>query len=53
VVEMAKCPVCDMYVDEKIAKLTTTYNGKTYYLCSAGCLGTFEKDPEKYAALKM
>ena len=47
---MAKDPICRMIVDEKKAKFKTTYKNKTYYFCSAGCLETFKKTPEKYAS---
>jgi YHS domain-containing protein len=30
----------------------STYKGKTYYFCCAGCKPTFDKDPAKYAAVK-
>ena len=45
---MAKDPVCGMMVDEKKAKFTTSYKGKTYYFCAPGCKSSFEKSPEKY-----
>ncbi len=45
---MAKDLVCGMDVDEKTAKYTTTYKGKTYYFCAPGCKKTFEENPEKY-----
>ena len=47
---MAKDPVCGMTVDEKKAAATASYQGKTYYFCSAGCEVTFEKAPERYGA---
>jgi len=50
---MTKDPICGMMVDEKTARYTTTYKNKMYYFCSASCLETFKKDPEKYASLKM
>jgi YHS domain-containing protein len=40
--------VCGMEVDEKTAKFTTKYKGKTYYFCAPGCKIAFEEDPEKY-----
>ena len=46
---MAKDPVCGMNVDEKKAAASATYEGKTYYFCSAGCKATFEAAPAKYA----
>ncbi len=45
---MAVDPVCKMDVDEKSAKYTTQYKGKTYYFCAPGCKKTFEANPEKY-----
>jgi P-type Cu+ transporter len=45
---MAKDLVCNMEVDEKTAKYTTTYKGQTYYFCAPGCKYMFEEDPEKY-----
>lgn len=44
------CPV----TKEKIASIkdasgSSTYKGKTYYFCCAGCKPMFDKDPAKYA----
>jgi len=47
---MAIDPICKMTVDEKRAKFTTAYMGKTYYFCSPGCKREFEKTPQKYAS---
>ncbi|GAB4462704.1 MAG: hypothetical protein OHK0029_30070 [Armatimonadaceae bacterium] len=33
------------------AQSTIVYNGKTYYLCCAGCRPKFESDPAKYAKM--
>jgi len=49
---MARDPVCGMEVDEKNPPATSTYGGKTYYFCSAGCKATFERNPEKYISAK-
>jgi YHS domain-containing protein len=38
-----------MDVDEHNTKFSSSYNGKNYHFCSAGCKATFEKKPEKYA----
>ncbi len=46
---MAKDPVCGMEVDTNKANFQTTYQGKTYYFCSAECKRDFDKDPKKYA----
>ena len=46
---MAKDPICGMMVDEKTAKFTSDYQGKTYYFCAATCKNTFDKNPTKYA----
>jgi len=43
--------VCDMKVNEATA-LQYTYQGKTYYFCSALCKTMFERDPEKYILQK-
>jgi len=45
---MVKDPVCGMMVDEKKAKLTSIYRGKTYYFCSTNCKKTFDKNPSEY-----
>jgi YHS domain-containing protein len=45
---MAIDPVCGMEVDEKTAQWKSEYKGTTYYFCSSGCKGSFDKDPEKY-----
>jgi YHS domain-containing protein len=42
-------PVCLMRVDEKSAKATSIYLGKTYYFCAIGCKRKFDQDPERYA----
>jgi YHS domain-containing protein len=45
---MAKDPVCAMEVDDQTAMWTSTYEGKHYSFCSAGCKKSFDKDPDKY-----
>jgi Cu+-exporting ATPase len=42
-------PVCGMTVDTATAEYRSFRNGEAYYFCSAGCKGTFDKDPEKFA----
>ncbi len=44
----ARDPVCGMTVDPEKAAGKSTYQGKTYYFCSKGCVAKFEADPEKY-----
>jgi YHS domain-containing protein len=46
---MAIDPICGMTVDEKTAKFTSAYKGKTYYFCAPGCRKKFDADPAKYA----
>ena len=41
-------PVCHMTVDIATAHYTTEYAGRAYYFCSAGCLRSFEKEPDRY-----
>lgn len=45
---MAKDLVCNMDVDEKNAKWTAVYKGKTYYFCAPGCKKAFEDEPDLY-----
>ena len=45
---MAKDPVCAMEVNDQTAKWTSTYVGKRYSFCSAGCKESFDKDPDRY-----
>ncbi|PNX48450.1 MAG: YHS domain-containing protein [Thermoplasmata archaeon M11B2D] len=49
---MAIDPICQMTVDEKTAKFTSIYKGKTYYFCAPGCKRTFDANPEKYVSNK-
>jgi len=42
-------PVCGMTVPAAPAGRPLTHDGVTYYFCSPGCRGTFEKDPAAYA----
>jgi YHS domain-containing protein len=37
-----------MEVEEKTAKWTSEYEGKTYYFCAPGCKKEFESNPKKY-----
>lgn len=48
--ETAKDPVCGMDVRIDGAKLTSEFQGKTYYFCSEICRKEFLKDPAKYTA---
>jgi len=41
-------PVCGMTVEVATARYRTVHDGRTYYLCSAGCLSRFEEDPARY-----
>ena len=41
-------PVCGMTVDPLTSPHKATYDGKTYWFCSAGCRAEFEKTPERY-----
>lgn len=47
-VVMFKDPVCGMMVDEKTAQHKSNIEGKTVFLCSAGCKTQFESNPKKY-----
>lgn len=41
-------PVCGMVVDPGTAAGKSTYQGTTYYFCSAQCLREFENNPTRY-----
>ena len=45
---MAKDSVCAMEVDDQTAKWISTYEGKRYSFCSAGCKESFDKDLGRY-----
>ncbi len=45
-------PVCGMKVDEQKAAAQSTYEGKAYYFCCAGCKGKFDQNPQQYASQK-
>lgn len=42
-------PICKMEVDERTAKWTSVYQGRTYYFCAPGCKRRFDSDPEKWS----
>lgn len=51
---MSKDPVCNAFVDEREAgeaKLTSDYDGHTYYFCSADCKEKFDSAPADHAPL--
>jgi len=41
-------PVCKMKVEERGARFTSVYGGKTYYFCMASCKNRFDADPKKF-----
>ncbi|MFQ5789955.1 MAG: heavy metal translocating P-type ATPase [Acidobacteriota bacterium] len=41
-------PVCGMTVDPETAEHRTSYQGRDFYFCAAGCKAAFEKDPRAY-----
>lgn len=43
-----KDPVCGMVVDPNKTSHRHTYQGRSYYFCSAGCQGKFVAQPAKY-----
>ncbi len=45
---LAKDPVCGMDVDPHTATFRATYQGRTYYFCSAGCRTRFQAEPQRY-----
>jgi Cu+-exporting ATPase len=45
-----KDPVCGMAVDPNKTSHRHTYQGRSYYFCSAGCQGKFVAQPARYLA---
>jgi Cu+-exporting ATPase len=49
--KVAEAPVCPI-TGEKVANIktaeTSSFKGKTYYFCCAGCKPMFDKNPAKY-----
>ena len=43
-------PICKMKVEEKGARFTSVYQGKTYYFCNLMCKQKFEASPAKFAS---
>ena len=41
-------PVCGMRADRQAGKLTSIYEGRTYYFCSEGCKAKFDAEPARY-----
>ena len=48
----AVCPVSGEKFTPTASSKTVAHNGKTYYMCCAGCEKKFAKSPEKYLAAK-
>jgi YHS domain-containing protein len=44
-----KDPVCGMMIDSDSAAATSSFQGQTYYFCSADCKSSFDKDPARFA----
>jgi Cu+-exporting ATPase len=42
-------PVCGMTIESETAAAQSTYEGSTFYFCSAGCKRQFDARPEEYA----
>jgi YHS domain-containing protein len=41
-------PVCNTTVEQDEAQASATFDGRTYYFCSAACRNDFQDDPEAY-----
>jgi len=46
-------PVCAMTVDTQTAAGTSTFEGQTYYFCSASCKVEFDNNPAKFRREEM
>jgi len=49
---MQRDPVCGMSVDPDDVEETSTYQGKTYYFCSAPCKTKFDQRPSQFLGSK-
>lgn len=45
-------PVCGMKVDEEKVAAQSTYEGKDFYFCCAGCKAKFDANPRQYVSQK-
>ncbi len=45
---ITKDPVCGMVVDADHALIKAQFLGETYYFCSQGCLGQFQRKPQQF-----
>jgi Cu+-exporting ATPase len=45
---MERDPVCGMSVDPGEAEDISTYQGRTYYFCSAECKTKFDQKPSQF-----
>jgi Cu+-exporting ATPase len=45
---MERDVVCGMQVDPAKAAGSSTYEGKTFYFCSASCKAKFDANPKQY-----
>lgn len=43
-------PVCGMTIDPAESEGSAQHEGRTYFFCSAGCLGDFSNDPGRYVS---
>lgn len=43
-------PVCGMSIESEKAHASETYQGRSYYFCSAPCQSAFKADAAKFAA---
>ncbi|MBW0151481.1 MAG: heavy metal translocating P-type ATPase [Phenylobacterium sp.] len=41
-------PVCGMWVDPASTAHKTTFGGREFFFCSAGCEAKFQKEPDRY-----
>ncbi len=43
--------MCGMTVDVATARNVASFEGRTYYFCSAGCRASFEADPATFVSV--
>jgi len=46
---VVKDSICGMMIEAEKSAGSSTFQGRTFYFCSAGCKRTFDKDPARHA----
>ena len=50
---MVRDPVCNMEINEQEAEHFIEYQERTYFFCSEGCKGEFQRHSEDYGGIAL